>query len=199
MLWERQPNEGAKPFQAFALYRDMGNARTLAAVAKQLTKSEQLIRRWSMRDHWQERVTAYDNEVARIAQEAVFNAIPERIAAAREQIVIDELDDYQALLQEYRAAKEQARLMRREVTGFTIDPASGERVKVVTMRMTTLEFWRLTRWRLDISRMGRLTVGLPSKVTESRLTDKDGESSWADLLAAARDDDEDDNVDVDSA
>ena len=45
--WERQFNESRKAFEAFCVYRDMGPARSGEKVARELSKSAQLIRRWS--------------------------------------------------------------------------------------------------------------------------------------------------------
>lgn len=75
--WERQPGEGQRAFAAFELYRDLGDERSLHKVAKQLTKSDALIRRWSARWNWVERVTAWDDELAR-------QRVAAKIKAARE-------------------------------------------------------------------------------------------------------------------
>lgn len=64
--WERLTNESAPAFQAFARYRDMGADRSLAKVAKELGKSTTIIERWSARDYWVNRVTAWDEEQDRI-------------------------------------------------------------------------------------------------------------------------------------
>lgn len=63
--WERGPREGPKPFQAFALYRDMGPDRTLTRVAAQLGKNRSLIERWSSAWEWRKRVAAYDTYLDR--------------------------------------------------------------------------------------------------------------------------------------
>lgn len=68
-LWERQPGEGPKPWEAFVLYRDMPD-RALRKVAKQLNKSLTIIGRWSSEWNWTERVAAWDNEKDRIARKA---------------------------------------------------------------------------------------------------------------------------------
>jgi len=70
--WERQPKEGEKPYEAFVLYRDMGEGRALNAVAAKLQKSYTLIRRWKDTWNWEERVRAYDNELQKqVHKEAV--------------------------------------------------------------------------------------------------------------------------------
>jgi hypothetical protein len=69
-LWEPQPGESAKAFQALAGYRDMGARRSLRLVARQLHKSESLMKRWSVAQAWQERVLAWDSAQAQLASEA---------------------------------------------------------------------------------------------------------------------------------
>ena len=64
--WERQKGEGEKPYEAFSIYRDMGEKRTVSAVVKKLGKSRCLIDRWKSQYRWSERVLAYDNYLARI-------------------------------------------------------------------------------------------------------------------------------------
>lgn len=73
--WERQKGESEKAFEAFAVYRDMGEKRTLTAVAEKLQKSGSLIRRWKDRWDWVERVRAYDNG---LEKEARAKAIKDR-------------------------------------------------------------------------------------------------------------------------
>lgn len=73
--WERQEKEGEKAFKAFSIYRDMGEERTLQAVADRLQKSYTLIRRWKNIWSWEERVRAYDNNLQQKAHaEAVKKA-----------------------------------------------------------------------------------------------------------------------------
>ena len=69
MPWERQDGETPKQFEAFALYRDMGEERSLSKVGKQLSKSTQLMSRWSAANNWVERCTAWDREQDRIARQ----------------------------------------------------------------------------------------------------------------------------------
>lgn len=80
-LWEKQKGESRKAFQAFAIYRDMGMARSYTAVAQELQKSGTLIRRWAGRWSWEQRVDAYDahiDEQARKKHEAERVAMSER-------------------------------------------------------------------------------------------------------------------------
>lgn len=67
--WERQEGEGVKPFEAFSIYLDLGEERSIRAVAQKLAKSRQLISRWSATYNWVERVAARDDELRRKAHE----------------------------------------------------------------------------------------------------------------------------------
>lgn len=61
--------ESTQALAAYTTYRDMGPTRSQEAVAKQLAKSRQLISRWSAAHHWQERIAAYECEIAAEAEE----------------------------------------------------------------------------------------------------------------------------------
>ena len=58
--WDRQPNESAKAYEAFCVYRDLGEIRGLSKVGQKLHKSKTLIGRWSARRNWAARVRDYD-------------------------------------------------------------------------------------------------------------------------------------------
>ena len=68
--FEQQPRESAKAFAAFSLYLNLGPQRSTAAVANKLAKSEQLIRRWSAKFAWTDRVAAHAAHYAIIEREA---------------------------------------------------------------------------------------------------------------------------------
>ena len=65
--WERQPRETPQAFEAFAIYRDLGSARSVRKVGAQLGKTETLMSRWSSRWHWVRRARAYDEHLQAIA------------------------------------------------------------------------------------------------------------------------------------
>lgn len=68
-LWERQPGETDKAFQAFVLYRDAGPMRSVTNIGLALDKSRTLIGRWSSDWGWVERASAWDDEADRLARE----------------------------------------------------------------------------------------------------------------------------------
>lgn len=70
--WERQQGESVKAFEAFSCYLDMGEDRSIRAVAEKLHKSSTLIGRWSRTYGWVERVAAHTNDVQRAAHEAAL-------------------------------------------------------------------------------------------------------------------------------
>ncbi|MBP5460727.1 MAG: hypothetical protein J6Y20_01185 [Lachnospiraceae bacterium] len=71
-VWERQTGESTQAYKAFTTYRDMGEDRSIRAVAERLDKSTTLIGRWSVRWNWVERVRQYDNTLQREAQAKAY-------------------------------------------------------------------------------------------------------------------------------
>jgi len=69
--FEQQPRESAKAFAAFSLYLNLGPERSTAEVARQLAKSEQLIRRWSAKFGWTDRVAAHAAHLAVVERKAI--------------------------------------------------------------------------------------------------------------------------------
>lgn len=67
--WEQLQGEGPKPFEAFCLYRDMGKDRSYRKVAAQLGKSETIISRWGSKYRWMDRVSAWEAEIDRQANQ----------------------------------------------------------------------------------------------------------------------------------
>ena len=69
------PRETPKAWEAFAIYRDMGERRTTRAVGKQLGKSRQMIGHWSKRWHWQERIKSITANISKANEAAEKKAI----------------------------------------------------------------------------------------------------------------------------
>jgi hypothetical protein len=78
LLFEQQPKEGAKAFEAFSRYLSMGVERSTAAVAKKLAKSEQLVRRWSAKYDWTSRVQAHGAHLAELERSAIEAVVREK-------------------------------------------------------------------------------------------------------------------------
>lgn len=73
--WERQEGESVKAYEAFQCYLNLGETRSQRLVSEQLSKSRQLISRWSANYQWVERVAAYENDLQRqVHAEAVKKA-----------------------------------------------------------------------------------------------------------------------------
>lgn len=65
-LWERQPGETARAFEAFVVYRDMGASRSIRKVAQNLNKAVTTLAEQSSKYEWVKRVAAWDAEQDRI-------------------------------------------------------------------------------------------------------------------------------------
>ena len=58
--WYRLKGESRKAYEAFAVYRDLGAARSQAKVAERLGKSLELMKRWSAKHEWVDRAASFD-------------------------------------------------------------------------------------------------------------------------------------------
>lgn len=76
--FEQLPRESSKAFAAFKTYLDMGPDRSLATVAQKLSKSEQLLKRWSAKFDWPGRVKAHGAHLAELECKAI-----ERVAVEK--------------------------------------------------------------------------------------------------------------------
>ncbi len=73
--WEKQKGESTQAFEAFGLYRDMGESRSLSKVGHQLNKSKALMGRWSTKWQWVNRALAWDAELDRVARQEQINQV----------------------------------------------------------------------------------------------------------------------------
>lgn len=76
-LWEQQQAESAPAFEAFAVYRDAGPARSTRAAARQVGKNAKLISRWCKKWRWVERVRAWDQDQDRQRRQQAVEALAE--------------------------------------------------------------------------------------------------------------------------
>lgn len=74
-LWERQPGETPKAYEAFCVYRDLGASRSMRETAEKLGKSQGLMEGWSVTHEWGKRALAWDSEQDRIARKAQLDEI----------------------------------------------------------------------------------------------------------------------------
>lgn len=84
-VWERQPEETPKAYEAFAIYRDMGSDRSLAKVGEELGKSEALMERWSAKYDWVKRAAAWDDELDRQTARELMRDMAKTRARQRKQ------------------------------------------------------------------------------------------------------------------
>lgn len=73
--WDRQPNEPARAFESFAVYRGLGSKRSIAAAARQTQRSERTAQGWAQTYRWEERAAAWDRQLDRERQEKQRGAI----------------------------------------------------------------------------------------------------------------------------
>ena len=76
-IYERRTDESTKAYEAFCVYRDLGAKRSTYKVAEELSKSEQLIRRWCAKYEWEKRCSAWDAEQDKIARQRQMQEILE--------------------------------------------------------------------------------------------------------------------------
>lgn len=74
--WLRQPNETPQAYQAYEVYRDTkAGERSQEIVADKLSKSRQLMARWSRNHAWISRCIAYDNYLTEIQSNSLASQI----------------------------------------------------------------------------------------------------------------------------
>jgi len=76
--WERQPKESDPAWHAFCVYRDLGEQRSIRKVHERLAKSETLLKRWSSRHRWRERVVAFTRWEDSVKAAAKVTALEEQ-------------------------------------------------------------------------------------------------------------------------
>jgi hypothetical protein len=176
--WEHQAGESSRAFEAFACYRDMGSARSLQAVSDRIDKSVSMLKRWSSRRCWQERVEAWDREQERYAAQAAAQAGRERAEEIRQR----QLKDGRDLQRLARAGI--AQLVQR-------DPVSGE--SSLRRELKVQEIVALHRYGAELERLAAPAAAEPHGAASDDETGELDEmlrdlpqKDFADLLEAAR-------------
>lgn len=83
--WDRLPNETAKQYEAFCVYRDLKNIadptsrRSIERAGEILGKSSRTIEPWSSTNNWVERAEAWDEDQERIKREIAQKVMQEDI------------------------------------------------------------------------------------------------------------------------
>jgi transposase-like protein len=129
--WDRLPEESGPAFAAFRTFLELGCERTVVAAARQVGKSERLLRKWVSRHRWWARARAFDNATARAAEE-------DRRAAERRRL------DYAGRVERIAWAR-LAQLVR-------TDPVTGE--MVVDSSFTPREALAVIRLMVELTQRG---------------------------------------------
>jgi hypothetical protein len=160
-LWERQPTDTDKSFEAFCIYRDMGASRSLRDVARKLDKSLTIIGRWSTDHNWQERISKYQEY-----RNAVTATVKQEIRA---EIEADAIGDYQVI----------RKAIQKRV----------EALQSIDYRSNVSDLHDLISLMEHANSYARLNTGLPEKITESKNTNDNRVSGSVTLLSELSDDD----------
>ena len=157
-LWEQQPGEGAKAYEAARIYFQMRAARSLDAVAHELSKSLPLIKRWSRNHSWSQRSFAYDQHMAEVEQ----SALDEGARREAEQKAA-EWNARQERLREKEWAASEALIKRAEtmlkwpVEEQRIVENNGQKITIIMpVKWRASDIARLLR---EASKLGRLATG----------------------------------------
>lgn len=98
-IWQRQQDETDKSYEAFEVYRDLGEERSLKKTTAALGySSDTNVERWSSRFQWRKRVVAFDNSL----RETALNSYKSSIDAFVGIVIRHEARDYQEVLSQWR-------------------------------------------------------------------------------------------------
>lgn len=153
--WERQPGETTKAWQAFVLYRDSTETRTIQRVAEMIAEAENrnpvtvrnVMSTWVRDNHWRERAEAYDLHV------------DQRLREARET-------ELEALNR--RQMQEGATLQTIAMRRLVGAPAGPNNQPAVTpLNPETMDWDHAFRSMELGARLERVAAGLPTDITKS--------------------------------
>lgn len=163
-IFEQQPKESAKAFAAFSVYLNLGPERSLETVAQKITKSSRLLKKWSVRWKWGERVEAHAAYLAGVEREA-SEVLVRGLAAER-------VKRQQALLEEEWSVHEECIRAAREALKRFYEKGKGATLGDIA------------RMFAEGSRLGRLASGLATDKTE--VTGEDGGAIRVEFEAALK-------------
>ena len=163
MSTKRLKDESAKAYAAFKLYAEMGAQRSHAAVGQKLGKSKELLERWSSKFEWVKRAAQWDNEQAKLEENATEKAV-ETLALEQAKLRTRVQSKAAAWFDKLQGKAEQMLRFPLDRQTTTQTDANGNAVAVTIEPLN----WRLS----DLARLieladqlGRLAAGMPSKIT----------------------------------
>jgi hypothetical protein len=105
--WDQREDEGARAFECFCVYRDLGAARKICEAVRIHYSGRQCrkhVDEWARKYGWDERVRAYDQHCQKLKEEAAAAAVADEVARVEAE-----------RLEAQRERVETARLMIRRV------------------------------------------------------------------------------------
>jgi hypothetical protein len=155
--WDRLEHETPKAFQAFLTYRDLGPGRSVRAAYEHRTgktlkgNPPAHYGRWSADFGWYRRAAAYDDETARLNEQAQREADASAIADMRKRHITAAMAAQQKALQALQK----------------VDP-------------TALTPNAIIRFLVQATKLERVARGEPATITEDRSTPAPGAAGHAD-------------------
>lgn len=147
--FHQRPRESAKAYAAFRAYLEMGDKRSIVAVAARLEKPKSLLERWSRHHDWPGRVAAYYAHLGNVERQAIEGL-------ARERAV------------EWMKVHEDQRIeeWKRRCTLLKLADEMIERWRENPRKMGTLE--GIARILELATKLGRLASGMGTEESEGR-------------------------------
>jgi hypothetical protein len=159
-------NESTKAYEAFRCYLDMGEKRSVNAVAAKCQKSISLINRWCQRYKWRNRVKSAHFDEAQMDRDATAQAKLE-VARKKEALQLRVKERGEILFDKLSAKSEQL-LQLPAVRSVTKDG------KTIVEPANAAFFSAGARLAEAADKIGRLTADMPTSFGE--LTGKDGKA-----------------------
>lgn len=159
-LWERQPNESEEAWEAFVLYRELGDDRSLAKVCSVLGKSDTMLDRWSSRHRWTDRVQAWDRQLDRAVSAAAASAVAKATAGMAERHGTQAQLTLEAVLAPIRVAVKRLREDPRFVGDLTL-MAPGDLMDLVA---------KMAKYVPTLIMAERIARGQPTSIVQAEIS-----------------------------
>lgn len=204
-IWEKRDDESAAAHEALRDYLRMGVRRSLRKLSENYlrrasskraakqppTTSLNSLETWSNTHEWVKRAQAYDADQQRRLDEA--------IAQRRRKLLDEEFKDFEAELARFRKVRKQISITETEVVD--VKEETDDETGTVIMSKTVVESVNLgahrmmTKWRAEISALGRRSMGMPERITEQLVDpDIDAEKQFKAYVGISPDDWDDDEA-----